>query len=544
MPTIIDILDNLSQYKTPSDFENLVSHLKANGIMSLDEFKTAAHDEEMTIPSYIQKGIKDLFGNPDEDAWNAARVENTIEAYQNYLDNYPNGVHRDDARNAKSALEKGKAESNIEDEWDKLDKGNENAVRNFINNNPDSPHVSEARKILQQLVLEVFDEMNISVLKQKIKDIKTSDARPADKIVKLIEEYITKKKVTVTDIMNELAEDHNFIQSEVVKQLLLDGVFVIGDFASTGIEPEYIKLCLSAPHAEDFIYSGELAKITKTECTEIYFWGIPSSGKSCALGAILSAASDGKTAKSMKKDPDCQGYGYMTRLSNLFRLDGSINRLPGSTPIDATYEMGFELEDEKGKMHPITCIDLAGELVRCMYTKNANETMNADEEKTLKTLTNVMKENRTDNTKIHFFVIEYGAEDRKYRGLFQKDILQGAVDYIDKEGFFDKDTSGIYILVTKADMIKAKGKDRNAIIEDYIDKNYLGFFNGLKNICKKNSIMQGKNGVTVPIIPFSLGDVCLQDFCKFKKGAANLVVQTLLERTMVKRNSFFKRMGK
>ena len=544
MPTISDILDNLSQYKTPSDFENLVSHLKANGIMSIDDFKAVAREDGMTIPSYIQNGIKDLFGNPDEDAWNAAVVDNTIEAYQDYLDNYPNGTHRNDARNAKSVLAQKEAESNLEDEWEKLDKSNANAVRNFINNNPDSPHISEAKEILKQLVIRGFHKMDISILKQQIKEKKTSAARPADEIVKLIKENIDNKQVTVTDIMNELKEDHNFLQSEVVRQLLLDGLFVNEDFASTGIEPEYIKLCMSDQSPEDFKDAGELTKITKKECTEIYFWGIPSSGKSCALGAILSAASDGKTAKSMKKDPDCQGYGYMTRLSNLFRSDGSINRLPGSTPVDATYEMGFELEDEKGKMHPITCIDLAGELVRCMYTKNAKEKMMDDEAKTLNTLTKVMKENRTDNTKIHFFVIEYGAEDRKYRGLFQKDILQGAVDYIDKEGFFDKDTSGIYILVSKADKIKAKGEERNAIIEDYIDKNYLGFFNGLKNICKKNSIMQGKSGVTVPIIPFSLGEVCLQDFCKFKKGAANLVVQTLLERTMVKRNSFFKQMGK
>ena len=50
-----------------------------------------------------------------------------------------------------------------------------------------------------------------------------------------------------------------------------------------------------------------LSQVSKSPCTEVYFWGIPSSGKSCALGAILSSAKSGKVARSMGKKIKEQG---------------------------------------------------------------------------------------------------------------------------------------------------------------------------------------------------------------------------------------------
>lgn len=102
------------------------------------------------------------------------------------------------------------------------------------------------------------------------------------------------------------------------------------------------------------------------QSTEIYFWGIPSSGKSCALGAILSVAASGRIAKSMDPDTSSQGYGYMTKLIDLFQ-NGEIGTLLEGTPVDSFYEMGFDLVDKENRIHPITCIDMAGELMRCMY---------------------------------------------------------------------------------------------------------------------------------------------------------------------------------
>lgn len=150
----------------------------------------------------------------------------------------------------------------------------------------------------------------------------------------------------------------------------------------------------------------------------------------------------------MQRDPDCQGYGYMNRLANLFKTNGAVGTLPEGTAISSTYEMGFILEDEDRKEHPITCIDLAGELVRCMYKQDAGEPLTDEQQNVLKTLTNILIDNRTDNRKIHFFVIEYGAEDREYEGLPQNIYLEAAVAYIQRTGIFKRTQMAyIYLLL-------------------------------------------------------------------------------------------------
>lgn len=63
--------------------------------------------------------------------------------------------------------------------------------------------------------------------------------------------------------------------------------------------------------------------------------------------------------------------------------------------------MGFDLEDEDGKVHPITCMDLAGELMRCMYRSDAGENLSDEELETLDILTNALidPKTRTKNKK-------------------------------------------------------------------------------------------------------------------------------------------------
>ena len=59
------------------------------------------------------------------------------------------------------------------------------------------------------------------------------------------------------------------------------------------IEKAFIQRMFKGDSAITFRTPEKLDRIHK-QSTEIYFWGIPSSGKSCALGAILSVAASGR----------------------------------------------------------------------------------------------------------------------------------------------------------------------------------------------------------------------------------------------------------
>ena len=525
MSNLENIFDNIDQYA--QNIDDLVAALKQAGVSNFDEFKSAAREIGVPVKKSIQDQVAAKFANSDADAWEEAKRIDTEDAYWKYLDSNPEGEYREEARIRIEELEQNTKDAASDDLWESINKGDVSEVQNFVNNYPNSTHHADALKILLELRRNQYLGVDIKALEKQIKAIRT-DAQinnPEKAIYDRIVSFINTGKITVDDLLEAIAKDNNFISGHVAYLLWQNGV--ITDFSKTGIDSDFIAHMMENIPPQKFMAPEPMTHVSMNPCTEIYFWGIPSSGKSCALGAILRAANSGKIARSMQRNPNCQGYGYMNRLANLFEPNGSVGILPEGTAISSTYEMGFILEDEDGKEHPITCIDLAGELVRCMYKKDAGEPLTDEQVAVLQTLTNVLIDKRTDNRKIHFFVIEYGAEDRLYEGLRQSVYLEAAVAYIQRTGIFKKDTDGLYLLISKVDKAHVEGNELREKLREYISKYYQGFYNGLTKICKDNEI----NGGKVEIQPFTLGSVCFQNYCKFQDDTAATVVRTIIKRS-------------
>lgn len=516
------ILDNVSEYSA----SQLVEYIRA-GVVTFNELVQDT-DGEFSINK--RRDVKRLLENGDISEWNKAKEERTIEAIQYYLDTFPNGQYRSEARTLKVELEDKLKEMHLQstanDVWDQVDKSNKEALQRFVKQFPGNSHISDAKKLIDSLLLNEITGVDIESLIAQINQFQTNRSlTPAQKdnnIIDTIEQFLQKRKIDKVDFLRKIEEDHNFLNSGIIKRLINSGILSIGELLSINIDKLFIQKMFNGENAQSFDPPGKLDRIHK-QSTEIYFWGIPSSGKSCALGAILSVAASGRVAKSMDPDTSSQGYGYMTKLINLFQ-NGEIGTLMEGTAIDSFYEMGFDLVDQEGKIHPITCIDMAGELMRCMYKANAGDSMSDVDKDMLDTLTNVLIDNRSISRKMHIFVIEYGAENRLYEGLPQNIYLQGAVSYIKDTGIFKKDTDAIYIMITKSD--KAKNINKDTFV-NYINDKYLGFCNGLEQICKDNEINKGK----VEKIAFSLGEVCFQNYCRFNPLPAENVVNLILQRS-------------
>lgn len=514
------ILENVGEYNA----DKLVEYIKA-GIVTFEEL---CNDTDGEFTPAIRREVKRLLESGDSDEWEKVQSERTIEAVQRYLSMYPEGEFRSQARKLKSILEQeakaSTSQSAADAAWKVVDKADTDALSNFVSEYPDSRHVAEANKLIKDLLSDM--DISADSLIEKIREYQTSkllDVGAKDNnIVKEINDYISGHKISKEDLLKKLSEDNNLLSARIVKRLTDLGIISLSDLLSINIEKLYIQKMLKGVEPDSYTTTKDLDKIHK-QSTEVYFWGIPSSGKSCALGAILSVASNGTIAKVMDADTDSQGYGYMNYLIHHFPQN-KIGTLIGGTPIDAFYEMGFDLIDKDDKIHPITCIDMAGELMRCMFKSNAGMSLQENDLKMLDTMTKVLIDNRSTNRKIHIFVIEYGAEDRLYEGYPQRVYLEGAVSYIKNTGIFKKDTDAIYIMITKADKVKNPTKD---VFTKYINDNYLGFYNGLDQICKDNEI----NGKKVEKIAFSLGEVCFQYYCKFNSKPAENVVKLILERS-------------
>lgn len=517
MPSKIAILENVEMYTA----DELIEYIKSD-IVTFDEL---CEETDGYFPASVRKAVEQkLAGSEDED-WDSTKDSRDIEALERYLSSYPNGLHRDEARSLIRQIQEAINRTESFNTWDSVDKNSIPSLRKYCDEYPDDIHVIEAKKIINKLRKEEFIGFDIEALVRKIKNLQTNKdvIDLYSEIYKTIVGYLDRGKIKHSDLLEMIKTDPNILRPSVIDMLLDNGYLDYDDFDRLGIDNAFIRHLVSGASLQGFPIPKKMDKINKLS-TEIYFWGIPSSGKSCALGAVLSIAGNGRVAKSMSLDNDCQGYGYMTRLAALFKSDNSVVTLPERTSIYATYEMGFDLEDENDAVHPLTCIDFAGELLRCMYKSDAGEDMSEDEMESLDTLTRVLIDNRTKNRKIHFFVLEYGGDDRKYQGLTQNVYLGGALRYIERTGIFKDDTDAIYLMISKVDKANASRGQLSEILKEYITQIYGGFYNGLVKISKDCEI---NNGV-VEIIPFSLGKVCFGDYCLFDEKPAANVVRKLL----------------
>lgn len=522
MPRKEDILLNVDEYSV----EQLVTYVK-EGIVTFQELCDETDGE---FSAAKRREVKHKLESGDSDEWNKVQAERTVEAVERYLKAFPDGQFRSQARALKKEIEdSNKVEERNEKvklAWELVNKENVDSLSEFVAKYPDSPYAEGANKLINELLRDDIIDISADTLVEKIREYQTSKLlTPAQKdnnIIDEIKDYISGRKITKGDFLEKLSEDHNLLSAGVVKRLIDSGIIALSDLLTIQIKKPFIQKMLKGDIAEDYTDIRDLDQIHK-QSTEIYFWGIPSSGKSCALGAILSVASSGRVARVMNPDTESQGFGYMHYLINHFPQN-EVGTLIGGTPLKAFYEMGFDLMDDDNRIHPITCIDMAGELMKCMFKSNAGMHLDDDELKMLDTMTKVLIANRSTNRKMHIFVIEYGAENRIYEGYPQRTYLEGAVSYVKNTGIFKKDTDAIFIMITKADKVKNPSKEA---FTAYINDKYLGFYNVLDQICKENEI----TGKKVEKIAFSLGEVCFQNYCKFNPKPAEKVVNLILERT-------------
>lgn len=532
MPKKSAILNNVTEYSP----EDLASYIQ-QGFVTLDELVNNT-DGEFTAK--MQLGVEKLLAGSEDEDFKKVMESASIADLQDFLNKYPMGTvaHLDAVRERKHVLEKIPASEPIveesngeEEEWFSIkNAGDIKLLEAFKEKYPNTSHLFELNKLITaEKNKEHSRKKSPIILKSMI-----NKANSAEDVSKIIQVLLENKTITIGMLLELIRQDHNLLSSAACNDIISRGILNRNDLSKCGIDNGFINKMLTNARSQNFEPARPLQTIAEP-CTEMYFWGIPFSGKTCALGAILSAAKNGLAARSMIPDNSCQGFGYMNRLSTIFS-PGRICRLPGGTPVTSTYEMRFDLEDQEHKIHHVACIDLAGELFTCMFMKDAGEQMREDQKQALETLHNILLENRSNNRKIHFFVIEYGAEKRIYNGLPQAEYLNSAAAHLNSIGLFDSNTDAIYVLISKVDNASYEGSLEEHLLK-YMTKNYLGFYNNLLLICKEHGINKGR----VKIVPFSIGNVCFKDYCQFDATSATKMVDLLVRYSCFEKQGFWQK---
>lgn len=225
-----DIFDNLSEFTA----QDLFKYIR-QGVVTPTELENlpAAYDP---MKASVRRELKDLLENAEPNDWAAALKEDSISAYQKYLDDYREGVHRQEARNAISRLktQSAKKEADIRKSEDKIlfdgiNKKDKKALQDFIDKYIDNAYVDEAKKILNELENRDYIHYGMDALKEDILATQTDKSinDPNKQILELIESAFTDGTIDIDDLLDEIEDDNNFLNAWVIKELVNNTLLII-----------------------------------------------------------------------------------------------------------------------------------------------------------------------------------------------------------------------------------------------------------------------------------------------------------------------------
>lgn len=262
------------------------------------------------------------------------------------------------------------------------------------------------------------------------------------------------------------------------------------------------------------------------KCTEIYFWGMPSSGKSCCLSAILSTASNNGYCGGY--EAGISGNTYFEQLTNIFQEDGGMSTLISGTNTNSIASASYKMIHPKHGTRRMCLIDLAGETFKSMHKVNNNESIDDEAlQLCLDVTRNYLLDSR--NRKLHFFVVPYNDKETPDRdGYTTSQYLQACATYLQNDNIIKDTADGIFIVVTKADKMNCAPEDYKAKAEEYIKTRYKSFYNSM-------GVVRGKEGLGrkgIEILHFSIGEMITPEICKFNAQGAEDFIDLLCKKSI------------
>jgi hypothetical protein len=473
------------------DVETLWTYLK-NGDISLKEMKETKkliYDVKVELERRLVALDKDreLEAEKETSFWNECRSKNTRQSYNDYLEKYPDGQYVLQANESISRIRREEDDRQIQVETNFWNECNLNAGKadyiKYLMAYPEGRYKGQAEACLAKIIGE----------EAKIK----------------------------RELLNEMKEYPERFDHTRVQKILDDGILDESSLIEADIiTKEALRLYLNPP-LEKFIDQSswsDLPSIPEGK-TDIYFFGIPGSGKSCVLAGALYAAQ-----KNGILYPDIgvpHGVRYMNELTNCV----NIGYVPKPTAEQCVNCLSFSLSNNEE--HPLNVIEMSGEIF-----KNTYYNLVEGKEKGV----TAQKYLKNKNRKIIFFVIDYKADF----GVAQLEAGQGAMlttvlQILAKDKILNQ-TDGIVVIISKSDYMP-QDKPMVETANVYLRENYLNFMNILGGQLKSFGINKA-NGYKPYVIPFSLGKFMLGRTFIYKPNDSTSIVNALLTLSGVKRKKW------
>ncbi|MCM1152427.1 MAG: hypothetical protein NC328_02070 [Muribaculum sp.] len=444
----------------------------------------------------------------DTPLWEALmRQGDAIEGARVYLRYFPAGVHKYQASQVSDAI----------DGWEEVrDYGDIFKTREYILNFPGSPLINNAFSFMSEL-----------------KEIE----------------------------LEAMADDKNPYDYDRLVQLVDNGIFSEPELCARGIlRPGDIDYIRSISDQRDMLpdINTEIRRCKaeiKENATDVYFFGIPSTGKSCILMGLIGS--------SRMHYNSVRGAGsYADALSQYLMVGATIGRTPGDfiATIHADIQAG-------NKSHPVNLVEMSGEEFAFILANNEQGKVSfAEMGKGAPELL------RNNNRKIFFIIVDPTASVLKFQHavplldekglpvineegyivnelreyyLNQRIMLRKMIDTLMDPDNRDvmKRVDAIHFIVTKADTLdnNPNGNSREAEAMARFNQNFPHEIDRLTSFCIQHDINSTNNKATnghPRLYTFSLGNFITGGIFKFVPDDADKLVEVIMENTAsVRENS-------
>lgn len=357
------------------------------------------------------------------------------------------------------------------------------------------------------------------------------------------------------DELNRMRSHPARYSRQMLERLLDSGIFTVNElYAAQVITPESREKALLnrdyLPVMTDFQKGNQ--ELVSIPGTDVYFFGMPSSGKTSLLMGIAAASGLDYTL-----DMRTNGGPYAAAL----RQYAQAGQIPGRTLGRFVTSISGEINDTRpnGKIKsiPVNLIEMSGEefALRIAETKEPSiANMGTG-------VTNML---RNDNQKIFFIVVDASrpmvkvsylaheiddevelSKQVRFRYISQLDILDKFMVLLglpDNQEIMSK-VSAIHFIVTKADAIDGDpAADRDTKALNLINTHYLSVVEQLKNFCRRSKSINKKNDYIPLVYTYSLGRFYPGDVYDFDNTDALKIVDAIRTSTLSPLRSMWSRL--
>ena len=357
--------------------------------------------------------------------------------------------------------------------------------------------LQNANQLDLAVIKRILDQGHISL--EEFKDAgldfdKIEELESVNKTIKKVEENEYEK----TNFLNSINLNHTTVDE--IQMNLANGLITISDLQQqTNLSQKTIQLLVNLNTSGRTTIFKTIEDLPPMEegKTDVYFVGVPGSGKSTILSGLLYIAH--KKGLLLNNSHNQGGAQYQDLLINDMRK----GLLPAATASGSYNYIPLSLQGEDGA-HPLNVVEVPGENYNQMYN-------NGDVESFLNYINN-------GNKKIIIFVIDSLVHNEGYSNnanqLDQSLVYANILELFRVNQVLEK-TDSVYIVVNKFDAIKntryfGDSRQDTELALDFVQNEFLSFVNNCKNARE-----QSKNQFKIKVVPFSIGEVQMSTFVNY-----------------------------